>query len=201
MGRRSFSPVELRNLRQSKLNAISQMQSSLTSILIGGLACALLSTAIHIGSTLANASGPNLVLGIVFGCLGCLVGLTSGLIAVWHYTSEKEVTLSRSTGVKMGALAGLVSALTGFLMVRALMIMGVLPTADDAIDQMMQNPALENSDAGMETAMQVTEIMMGWGGLVVTLIFGPLLGLLGGMIGAALFKKGEPSDTEFADGR
>ncbi|MDE2732281.1 MAG: hypothetical protein OXM02_09385 [Bacteroidota bacterium] len=177
------------------------MQSSLTSILIGGLACALLSTAIHIGSTLANASGPNLVLGIVFGCLGCLVGLTSGLIAVWHYTSEKEVTLSRSTGVKMGALAGLVSALTGFLMVRALMIMGVLPTADDAIDQMMQNPALENSDAGMETAMQVTEIMMGWGGLVVTLIFGPLLGLLGGMIGAALFKKGEPSDTEFADGR
>ena len=170
------------------------MQSSTTSILIGGLACAVLSMVIQVGNTLVNAAGTNPVLGIVFGCLGCLVALTSGLIAVWHYTSENELALSRGEGVKMGALAGVASALAGFLMSRALMMMGVLPTAEDAIDQMMDNPALENAEAGMETAIQMTEIMMGWGGLVIALIFGPLLGLLGGIIGAAMFGKGESSD-------
>ena len=167
------------------------MQSQTTSILIGGLTCALLSTAIQIVSTMSNPAGQDPMLGAVFGCLGCIVGLTSGFIAVWHYTGEYELTLSRSAGVKMGALAGLVSGLVGFLMVRALMMMDVLPSADDVILQIMENSNLDGADAEMDFVTQLIGLSMGWLGLVMALIFGPILGLLGGMIGAAMFKKGQ----------
>lgn len=178
------------------------MQSSTNSILIGGLAGAVLSTVIQVLGSATNAAGTNPVLGIVFGCLGCLVGLTSGFIAVWHYTGEHELTLSRGKGVKLGALAGVVSALAGFLLVRALISIDVMPSAEDVINQMMDNPAVQGAEAGMDMAVRWTEFAMGWGGLIIGLIIGPLLGLLGGMIGAAMFKRGDsegPGDSLVAE--
>lgn len=176
------------------------MQSRTTSILIGGLSCALLSTFIQIASTLSNPAGQNPLMGAVFGCLGCIVGLTSGLIAVWHFTGEHELTLTRSEGIKLGALAGLVSAFVGWMMVQALMILNVMPSAEDMIELMMDNPALDNPEANLDMVIQWIEISMGWGGLVIALIFGPVLGLLGGMIGAAMFKKGDSDEFDAAAG-
>lgn len=170
------------------------MQSKTTSILIGGLSCALLSTFIQIGSTTFNPAGQNPLLGAVFGCLGCIVGLTSGLIAVWHFTGEYELTLTRGEGIKLGALAGLVSAFVGWMMVQALMVLNVMPSAEDVVELMMENPALDNPEANMDMVIQWIEISMGWGGLAIALIFGPVLGLLGGMIGAAMFKKGDSDE-------
>ena len=163
--------------------------------MIGGLACAILSTVIQVVSTLSNAgmgmqASP---VGIILGCLGCLVGLTSGLIAVWHYTGEHELTLTGGQGVKLGALAGVVSALAAFLLTRALVLMDVMPSADDMLNLLMENPAFDNPDANMDMVEWWIEFSMGWGGLLVGLIFGPLFGLAGGAIGAAMFKRG---DTE-----
>ena len=184
--------VKLSNLQRSRSTAMPLMQSSAKSILIGGFVSAVLSTAISVGSNLVyNAiAEPALAaaIGIPFGCLGCLIWMTSGLVAVLHYTREHEVTLSRGEGVRVGALAGVVGILAAFLMVRALTMLGVLPTVEDVIGQMAENPALQEAD--LADMAQFYELIMGWGGLVVGLIFGPLLGLLGGMIGAAWFKKG-----------
>ena len=173
------------------------MQSTGTSILIGGLSCAVLSTLIQVASTMVNSGGQNPILGAVFGCLGCLIGLTSGLIAVWHYTGEYELTLKSGEGVKLGALAGVVSALVAFLLVRVLMFMGVMPTASDVIEQLADSPGMENAGGQLDMAVQWIEISMGWGGLIIGLVVGSLFGLLGGMMGAAMFKKGSDDEDDF----
>ena len=165
------------------------MQSTGTSILIGGLSCAVLTTLIQVASTMVNSGGQNPILGAVFGCLACLIGLTSGIIAVWHYTGEYEVTIYQGDGIKIGALAGVVSALVGFLLVRILTWMGVMPTAAEIVEEMSNNPAMENAGSQLEAMVPLYEFFMGWGGLIIGLVIGSILGLLGGMLGAAMFKK------------
>ncbi|MCY3615018.1 MAG: hypothetical protein OXH03_08000 [Bacteroidetes bacterium] len=89
------------------------MPSKTQSVLVGGLIAAVISTVVAVVQNLSGASDPvnqDPVLGIIFGLLGCMVMLTSGVIAVWHYTSENELTLRPSQGVGIGVLAGLIYA-------------------------------------------------------------------------------------------
>ena len=161
------------------------MKSSTTSILIGGLSVAIIGALIAIGSQAAG-QGP---IGILWGCLSCIVMLSSGFIAVWHYTGEHQLTLTGGQGVKLGALAGLVGTLVGWSLQQLLMLMGVLSTPEEAMDQ-----AMRDSGADMEAMEGMLSFMEMFTnplfGLLVGLVIGPLLGLAGGAIGAAVFKRG-----------
>ena len=105
------------------------MRSGAKSILIGGLACAVLSVVFQVGIALVDSTGTNPALGITANCLARLEGLTSGLISVWHYARHNEVALSQGEGIKMGARAGVVSVMAGFLNSRILMLMEGMLTA------------------------------------------------------------------------
>ncbi len=155
----------------------SQEQSSPTirrSSLIGGVIAAGVSTIVQV---IGNASGaidlvnPQPTVDTVLGLLECMIMLGGGLIAVRHYASENKLTLKARKGVKIGALSGIFYALAGMLMYWILESINVLPSTEDY---------LYDLDSWELSAI-----------VAFALLAGVVLGLTGGAIGAAVFKRGE----------
>ena len=166
--------------------------------MIGGLVSAIMGTGIQVVSTLSYSGMGMRPVDFLFGCLGCLTWLASGLIAVWHYTNKYQLTLTSRQGFKLGALAGLVNALAIFLFGRALVFMGIMPSAADMARLFTGNPAFGVPDTDMDMYGEVFGFAFVWGALLFGLVLGPLLGLIGGAIGSAMFERGR-RDVVIAD--
>ena len=174
------------------------MPSKSNSILIGGLVAGLIGTVIAVVSTqmtmgaLESGDQPNQMVQLVFGLIGCLVPVSAGLIAVWHYTGENELTLRGGQGVGLGALTGIAYAVVAVALGFLLQWLNVLPSPDEYMDTFVNSGALDQ--AGEEAAdaiLRWTEFMVRWGSIIMALVFGVVMGLIGGAIGAAMFKRGE----------
>ena len=173
------------------------MPSKNQSILVGGLIAAVLGTGVAVIQNLSGANDPtnqNPVLGMIFGLLGCMIMLTSGLIAVWHYTTENELTIKGKQGVGIGVLAGLVYAVTALILGWLLILLNVMPSPEEAMEMVRATGAFDAP--GAEQAASFTEMMITWGGPIFALIGGVIMGLVGGAIGAALFKRGPDPESE-----
>lgn len=173
------------------------MPSKTQSVLVGGLIAAVIGTGVSVAQYLSGASDPmnqNPILGMIFGLLGCMVMLTSGVIAVWHYTSENELTIKPKQGVGIGALAGLIYAAAAVVLGWLLVLVNVLPSPAEAMEMLRETGAFDVP--GAEQAATITEMMITWGGMVFALIGGVIMGLVGGAIGAALFKRGPDPESE-----
>lgn len=155
------------------------MQNKWPSILIGALAYALLSIAFSfLGLTGIAAS------------VGCLIILTSGLVAVWHYTNTYQATLSLGEGAGMGALSGLIGALIGGAVGLLLISAGIMPDPMVAAREQMMNQGMSAEE--VEQAMAFTESLSNpFIGLIFGAVFGAIFGALGGLLGAVFFKKGD----------
>ncbi len=170
------------------------MPSKTQSILVGGLVAAVTGTILQVAGYVSGATSPvdpNPVLGIIFNILGCMVMLTSGLVAVWHYATENELTLKGSQGVGIGSLAGIVYAVAGIVLGWVLVLLNVLPSPEETLELMRDAGTFDAP--GAEQAESITRIMVTWGWVVMAFIGGVLMGLIGGAIGAALFKRGVES--------
>ena len=173
------------------------MPSKTQSILIGGLVAAVTGTIVSVAGHVAGAndpSNPQQVLSLLFTVIGCMVMLTSGLVAVWHYATENELTLTGGQGVGIGALAGIVYAVVGLGLGWLLILLGVLPSPQDTLDMLRDSGTFDAP--GAEQAESIARTMVTWGGPVMAVIGGVILGLIGGAIGAALFKRGVESPDE-----
>ncbi len=173
------------------------MPSKTQSVLIGGLIAAVIGTVVSVAQQLSGASDPmnqNPVLGLIFGLVGCMVMLTSGLIAVWHYTSEHELTIKPKQGVGIGALAGLVYAAAAVALAWLLVLINVIPSPEETIQMLRESGAFDAP--GAEQGLAFAEMMVTWGGIGIALIGGVIMGLVGGAIGAALFKRGPDPESE-----
>ena len=159
------------------------MPPKLTSAIIGGVAGALTVAAFQILQYTVHD---------IFGIVVCLAYLVCGLVAVWHYTNEHEVTLTGGEGVTLGMLAGVVGGLVSSLLSQALLMAGIIPSKEEAIEL-----ALADVPEGAEGAgfvVQMMDFMYGWGGMAVGIVIGVLFGLIGGAIGRAIWKRGEDED-------
>ena len=171
------------------------MPSKTQSILIGGLCAAVAGVIISVVSEFAGVSdptNPQPVLGVIVSLLGCVVMLTSGLVAVWHYTSENELTLEGGQGVGIGALSGIVYAVAAMALGWLLIALNVLPSPQESLDAMRDSGAFDAP--GAEQAESITRMMITWGIPVITVVGGVIMGLIGGAIGAAVFKRGQDSE-------
>ena len=168
------------------------MSSKLTSVMIGGLASALIGTLFSATGQMANPPGEQNPVGIILGILGCLTMFTSGIIAVWHYTGEHSLTLTGGQGVKLGALAGIAYGVIITLLSRILMAINVTPDQNDILQQLEESGTLDTP--GAEIALGMTEFFMGWGGVAFAIVLGAITGLIGGAIGAAIFKRGSENE-------
>ena len=163
------------------------MSDKTQSILIGGVAAAVLATILSLPQNQC------------LGCLVCLCYVGSGLLAVWHYTNTQSLTIKGGEGAGIGALASVVCGVVGGILGFLFRAIGLLPGVDEIIEQIEESGQFDQLDP--DTADMIyswIEISAGIGGLVIGVVFAVILGVIGGAIGAAVFKKGTaapPSDV------
>lgn len=109
--------------------------------------------------------------------VGCLVSTGAGLLAVWHYTSTYQTTISGGQGAMMGFWAGAVATLVGSGLSHLLSLAGLLPDLS-SVRMDRDIPAV-----AQHSLFQILGYL-----LIVTVY--AVLGLIGGVLGAAVFKKG-----------
>lgn len=162
------------------------MPSKQQSIVLGGVLVGILSTS-YLG--LIN----------LLCCAGVIIG---ALVAVWHYTSQNELTISAGQGAGIGAMAALLGWAIAFILNFALIKAGV--RSDQAITQIILDKLGSNMPPEQYDAMvQQMEAEITFGkyflNSLIGLAFSALFGAIGGAIGGAVFKKG-PVEDSFVDG-
>ena len=147
------------------------------SIFIGGIVVAVLSTS-YLG--LIN----------LLCCAGVIIG---AMAAVWHYTSENELTIPAGEGAVMGLSAAALGVVLATIINFILIKMGIrhdLMISEFILGQFGGSMPPEQVEAMEEQMTQPVTIgaylVNGLIGIVVSVIFGAI----GGAIGAAVFKKG-----------
>lgn len=127
--------------------------------------------------------------GMVAGIISCLIPLSSGLVAVWHYTSTHSLTIPAGQGAGMGALAGLAGAVVAGAIGYALIAAGILPDPVEAARIQMESQGMsdEQIDGPMAIVERFSNPVIG---LAIGAVIGSLLGAVSGAIGAVIFKKG-----------
>lgn len=162
------------------------MPSKSQSILLGGAAMGV-----------AAAIFSLIPVGPIGSCLGCIITIGAGVLAVWHYTTTYNLTITGGSGAGMGAQAGVVAAIVSALISFVLIAIGIAPDPAEAINQ-----AIATGQMDEETGDMVRGFMEGpaYYGivLVVSLIIGAIAGAIGGAIGAAMFQKGDASGPSTA---
>ncbi len=151
------------------------------SILLGGLAAGLLSTS-YLG--LINQAC----------CLGILLG---GVIGVWHYTSENEITIKGGTGAVIGMGASVIAWALSSVLTWALTLVGIGAgrfTKEGVMNNLESNGNLQPEQLDpILSFIDEYYVALYAVNLVVFVIFGAI----GGAIGAKLFKKGGDEPTDF----
>lgn len=160
------------------------MPTKWTSIIVGGLTYALLGLLIQF---LFQAGG------VAAGALSCLVILSAGLVAVWHYTSTHGLTIPAGQGAGIGAAAGAVGALVAGILGQLFISLGVLPDPIEAARRNLESQGLtqEQIDQGLAFAENFSNPIIG---IIIGLALAAIIGAISGAIGAVVFKKGGHGD-------
>jgi hypothetical protein len=128
--------------------------------------------------------------------LCCLLAIGIPMIAVWHHTSTNRVTISMGAGAGMGALAMLIGGLGSTALQKVLQTVGALPSDAELVERARRDLLDSGMDpAAIDQALGMTEMMQGPLGIVSSILIVAVVGAIGGLIGAALFKKGN-TDAE-----
>lgn len=163
------------------------MSTKLQSILLGGV---ILGVAIPLVS----------IVPVLGACLCCLAFIGAGVLTTYHYTDTNRVTISGGEGAGMGAGAGAIAGLVATFVTLLLMGFGIIPDASELVREMERGGVFDQMDSDMED--QVTSMVESFFvplQAAFNVIGGALLSLIGGIIGASLFKKGNGSDPESPD--
>jgi len=152
------------------------MPSKSQSILLAGVA-------IGVAATLLS-----LIPGIG-GCLACLTYIGAGILAVWHYTDRYRLTLQGGQGAGMGALAGIVAMATASILSFLLMTTGLTPPWRQVIADQLNTSGMDSAQAEQIMEMMSSPLFI-VGVIMVALVVYVLLGAIGGVIGASVFKRG-----------
>lgn len=126
------------------------------------------------------------------GIFVCLIGAFGGMLAVWHYTNENQLTLKLGKGALIGFLTGTAMVLIGMVFNE------IWSFIDPDMNEKMMEAVIANfeaMDVPEETRQQMIDqaasrvnpspgMQLAWG----IPIFG-ILNLLTGMLGVALFAR------------
>lgn len=153
------------------------MPSKQQSIILGGVLVGLLSTS-YLG--LIN----------LLCCAGVLIG---ALVAVWHYTTQNELTLQAGQGAGIGTMAAILGWAIAFVLNFVLIKAGI--RSDQAmtqffLDRFGQNMPPEQYDQLLDQLNQEITFGAYFINSLIGLAVSALFGAIGGAIGAAVFKKG-----------
>lgn len=163
------------------------MGSQQRAILLGALVTGLLATVFAI----MNPTGQNQALGFAACCLPALLG---PLTAIWNYTNAESLSLATGEGAKMGFMAGAGGALISGVLGLVLRMVGVLPSVEEVIEIVRDTMAEQGAPPeAADISIKMVELFSGPLGIVVGVVIMGVIGAIVGMIGAAIFKKGDVS--------
>lgn len=125
----------------------------------------------------------------VGSCFSCIAYVCAGLLAVWHYTDRHNLTLKGGEGAGLGALAGIVAMAVASLLSFLFTAIGLTPPIRQVIEDQLDASGVDPAQAEqiMEMASSPLFIVAFF---IVALIIYAILGAIGGVIGANVFKKG-----------
>ncbi len=153
------------------------MPSPTRSILVGGLA--------GFGFSLMFAWIPG-----VGPALCCAALFGTGLLAVWHRVAVTGAPVAGGEGVRLGAEAGMVAFVASTLLVFASWLVAGRPNVASQVrafgDQVrgeMDPQVIDLAAKALDTPLVVLAMVLVWVGLYA------VMGLLGGAVGAGVFKK------------
>lgn len=149
------------------------MQKKLPSILLSGAVVAVANTLL--GMLVMHFILQRSFMAVLISYTGCLVSIGAGLLAVWHYTTTYQETVPGRQGATLGFWAGASATLIGSGLSSLLEWMGLIPDISSQISHNVPSFA-------MHWSFQVLVFLS-------TVVVYALLGLIGGVIGAALFKR------------
>ena len=124
-------------------------------------------------------------------CCCCLWVLGGGVLAVYLRQQNSPIALEASEGALLGLMAGFIGGVIGaILAIPIQMLMG--PMQAEWMSRMMEG----NQDMPPE-AREMMERMMTGGALqigmaLVNVVISTIFGMLGGLLGVAIFKKNAP---------
>ncbi len=134
----------------------------------------------------------------VGACCSCLAILAGGFTSVWDFTRREQLTIPGGDGAKMGALTGAAAfGITTVLMLIVWAALGTPNLADLIIPRIEQQMSAQGSVSSeqMDQVLGMYESVLGnpatlVGFSILGLIIQIIGGVLGGLIGASVFKKG-----------
>lgn len=137
------------------------------------------------------AVGGNQILGMLVGCVACLAIIGSGTAAVGYYTNATRTTLSAGDGAKMGFQLGVIVLVVSTALMLVFWLFAGMPSMGDYFVEQAQRGGQDLPPEQLEAmeAMFSNPAMLG---LILVMSTAVSLGAptLGGLLGAAIFKKG-----------
>ncbi len=163
------------------------------SVGITALIFAIVTWAIGLAAGYMQISGgSSFVTGTISFIVVCLFGAFAGMVAVWHYSNEYDITMKLGRGALIGFLAGagmvIISAILSKLWV--LIDPSYAEKMMEASIEQMESMGLseEQLEAARERSEGGTSVL--WNLIIGIPVFG-ILNLLTGMLGVQLFAKEE----------
>jgi hypothetical protein len=124
-------------------------------------------------------------------CCCCLWVLAGGALAVYLRRQNSAVEITAAEGALMGLLAGFIGGIIGVVLAIPIQMM-VGPMQDEWMRRIIQG----NEDMPPEMREMMERITAGntmrVAGAVLNIIVSVVFGMLGGLLGVALFKKNAP---------
>jgi uncharacterized membrane protein YeaQ/YmgE (transglycosylase-associated protein family) len=124
-------------------------------------------------------------------CCCCLWVLVGGALAAYLRQQNTPFQITASEGALVGLIAGLIGAVVGAIVGIPFQMM-----AGDMQQQMMERILSENPEITPEMRMWIERLTVSSGlwivGFLVSLCVNALFGVLGGLLGVAIFKKNLP---------
>ena len=124
-------------------------------------------------------------------CCCCLWVLAGGALAVYLRRQNSAVEITAAEGALMGLLAGFIGGIIGVVLAIPVQMM-VGPMQDEWMRRIIQG----NEDMPPEMREMMERITAGntmrVAGAVLNIIVSVVFGMLGGLLGVALFKKNAP---------
>ena len=124
-------------------------------------------------------------------CCCCLWVLAGGALAVYLRQQSSPVPIDAAEGALMGLIAGFIGGIIGVLLSIPIQMM-VGPWQDEWMRQIMAG----NEDMPPEAREMMERFMAGntmrVAGAVINIVTSVIFGMLGGLLGVAIFKKNAP---------
>lgn len=183
-------------MEQTEQQLNTEQPSYWASVGIAALIFSLLTTVLQLINVYmqinAEPTGSMFSPSMLFGLVVCLVGAFGGMVAVWHYANEYQITMKLGKGALIGFLTGVGIVLIGIVLNKLWLVI------DPDMNQKMMESMIANfeaMDVPEETRQQMIDgaaaqanPSIGMQLLYGIPIFG-ILNLLTGMLGVSLFAR------------